>query len=167
MTDPLGRQRAGGVVEQGPGARGVRIPLLDRLAPGADALELEEALTGVEVGPGTHLDPTAPTVSVLAVRREGGGVEVDRLVAEHPPTVDLEGGQLIGRPLEHDREHAQRHDVLAVDPGLQLGSGEDVIQGHRGQPVHGIGHGAPLHGAPLHRHGRQRLSGESDGLARW
>ena len=56
--------------------------LLDGDAPRTLALDLEHAVAGVDVPADPHLVATPPALEVGPVRREVGGVEVDRGVAE-------------------------------------------------------------------------------------
>jgi len=47
------------------------------------------------------------------------GVEVDRVVGEQPPPVDLEDEEVVLEPLEQGGDGGRVDDVLVVDPAQQ------------------------------------------------
>src|SRR5690606_24170599 len=89
--------------------------------PRARELQLERALPAVQVRPGADLEPVAPALPVLAEGEEVGRVEVGGRVAEPAEAADVQRRVLLGEPQDHRLAHGGGHQVLVVDPGLQLG----------------------------------------------
>ena len=70
-----------------------------------------------------------------------GRVEVNRLVAEGAPPVDVEHLQFVGELADQPVEDVGGHEVLAVHPGLQLGQRHQLVQPDRVDHRGGRGHG--------------------------
>ena len=138
----LGRIRHRVVVESvGGRVERDRHALLDRRGAGAARLDLEKGPARVEVAARTHLEAAAPTVHSTEIAVETGGVEVLRGVAQRALAVEVEHTRAGGQGIDDAGEVAQRHEVFAVDAGLQLGLGvqsREVDRVEQAQRLEGV-----------------------------
>ena len=92
-------------------------PALDGLTTPSLQLDLEEAHLACRVEAGAALEAFAPVLHVLAVQRQGRGVEVDGVVGKYARPVDLENEVVMPELADQPRERGLVEHVLALGPG--------------------------------------------------
>jgi hypothetical protein len=103
--------------------------------PGSAELQLEEAVSQLDVQPHARLQASPPALNVVAERRQVRRVEVRGPVLERAQAIDLEHAVRRVQPFEQLADGIARQEVLGVEAPAQGGGGVERREPDRLEPL--------------------------------